>query len=645
MKGKIFAIICLLIFTSFLTLNAQWAKTFGTDEDENAFCIQRTNDGGYIVAGNTGEYKFEDSRSVPPGQDIWVIKLSNDGEIEWQKIFGHNGTDEVYFIQQTNDGGYIFGGRLGVLGGLDSLFSIIKLSPNGDIEWQKNYDDVDSSIGLLYSLQQTIDGGYIVAGYDYFSSNQTQDILILKLFFDGSVEWSKTYRGSIDGKPSSIQLTSDRGFIVAGYTTSSGAGESDIWILKLASDGTIEWLKTYGGSEGENAYSIQQTNDGGYIVAGLILSFGAGQPDFWVLKLSSEGDIEWNKTYGGSESETAYSIQQTSDGGYIVAGETESFGAGYKDIWILKLSIWGDIEWQKTYGGRQNETASFIQQTGDGGYVVAGSTDTYGEGKRDFLILKLFPNGDINSACKFINDSSAEVSDPDISPVDIYVNPEYPDILYEDLNIAPRESEAVVYSLCLGPRTLSLSASSGGTTNPQPGTYIYDHAERITMSRYTDDGYIFIGWSGDALSTDRLLSITMDSDKSIIANFIENVLDEIWKGAKKAPCFIATAAFGSPLHPYVKTLQDFRDRYLMSSRAGRKLVTLYYKYSPHIAELITSHKALRTVVRIWLIPFVAMGYSMVHFGPVKTTIMLVLTSMLPFFFVWFYRRRGKRDEP
>lgn len=637
MKGKIFAIICLLIFTSFLTLNAQWARTYGTDEDENAFCIQRTNDGGYIVAGKTGIEKYDGRGLIQPGQDIWIAKLSSDGKIEWQKIYGDDATDEVHFIQQTSDGGFIFGGRIGVLGGLSS-FSIIKLSPNGDIEWQKNYGD-DSVNKVAYSLQQTIDGGYIVAG------TQTSGILILKLYFDGSVEWSKTYRGSIDGKPSFIQLTSDRGFIVAGYTTSSWAGESDIWILKLASDGTIEWQKTYGGSESERAYSIQQTNDGGYIVAGLILSFGAGQPDFWVLKLSSEGDIEWNKTYGGSESETAYSIQQTFDGGYVVAGETESFGAGYKDIWILKLSIWGDIEWQKTYGGRKNETASFIQQTFDGGYIVAGSTETYGVGERDILILKLLSNGEINSSCIFISDSNAEVSNPDISPVDTYVNPEYPDILYENLDISPRESEAVVHNLCLGPRTLSLSASSGGTTNPQPGTYIYDHAERIAMSPYTEDGYNFIGWSGDVLSTDKLIYVTMDADKSIKANFSENVLDDLWQQAKKAPCFIATAAFGSPLHPYVKTLQDFRDRYLMPSRAGRKLVTLYYKYSPHIAELITSHKALRTVVRIWLIPFVAMGYSMVHFGPVKTTIMLVLTSMLPFFFVWFYRRRGKRDEP
>ncbi len=324
----------------------------------------------------------------------------------------------------------------------------------------------------------------------------------------------------------------------------------------------------------------------------------------------------------------------------------ESFGAGYKDIWILKLSIWGDIEWQKTYGGSKNEEASFIQQTGDGGYVVAGSTDTYGGGKRDFLILKLFSNGDINSSCGFVKESNTEVSDTSIIPANTYLNPEDTALFSGETNITPIESEAVFYSLCSGVQhSLSLSASSGGTTNPQPGTYIYDHALRIAMSPYTDDGYNFIGWSGDVLSTDKLLYVTMNADKSIKANFSENVLDELWQEVKKTPCFIATAAFGSPFHPYVKALQGFRDKYLMPSRAGRKLVNLYYKYSPSIAELITNHKALRTAVRIWLMPMVAMGYSMVHFGPIKTTIMLVLTTMPPFFFIWFYRRRRKRNKP
>ncbi|MFC2167084.1 CFI-box-CTERM domain-containing protein [Acidobacteriota bacterium] len=639
MKVKTLAIIFLLNFAFSLTLNAQWARTYGTDDDEHAYFVKQTNDGGYIVAGQTGMRQREDlGPSNPPMEEVWIVKLSSEGDVEWQKIFGEDNTDEVHFIQQTNDGGYIFGGR--ILISTHYRSSIIKLSSNGDVEWQKSYGGVSIDIN---SLQQTTDEGYVVAGELWSPEDSRYEFMVLKLFFDGTVEWSKTYGGTMYDQAESIRQTVDGGYIVAGQTESFGAGGYDIWILKLASDGRIEWQKTYGGSESEGANSIRQTNEGGYIVAGQTLSFGAGFLDIWILKISSVGDIEWQKTCGGSQSDVASSVQQTFDGGYVIAGETTSFGAGNKEFWILKLDILGDIEWQKTYGGSQNEEASFIQQAGDGGYLVAGSTDTYGAGKRDFLILKLFPNGDINSSCGFINDSNAEVFNPDISPSDTNIDFVYPDIQYIDIDITPRENETVVYSLCSGLHSLSITASPGGTTNPPPGTYIFDHAALVLIRTNPEEGYNFIGWSGDALDTDSSMYITMDSDKSIKANFSEDILEEIWEEVNKSPCFIATAAFGSPLHPYVRTLQDFRDKYLMSHRPGRMFVKLYYKYSPHIAELIADHKALRAVVRIWLVPFVAMGYSMVHLGPVKSGIMFAFTFMPLFFFVWFYRRRGKRE--
>lgn len=590
MKGKILALIFLLIFTSFLTLHAQWAKTYGGSEDDYPSSILQTSDGGYIVAGSTSSYGAGTT-------DIWILKFNTWGDIEWQKTYGEYYGNSAYSIQKTNDGGYIVGGSY-VINYLGYEFGVMKLDPDGNIEWLKTFGDEFSN--TAYSLQQTIDGGYIVAGISFFVDTQTADIVILKLSVDGTEEWSKTYGGTGDDRAYSILLTDEGGYIVAGYTSSFGAGDNDIWILKLASDGSIEWQKTYGGSESEETHSILHTSDGGYIIAGYSASFGAGL-DFLVIKLNTGGEIEWQKTYGGSRLDVAYSIQQTFDGGYIVAGETESFGAGNKDMWILKLSILGNIEWQRMYGGGQNEEASSIQQTVDGGYIVAGFTDTYGAGEQDILILKLFSNGDINSFCGFVKESNAVVFDTDISPADSYIDTEFADFPSNDFDITPRESEAVVYSLCSGVQhTLSISASSGGTTVPQPDTYIYDHAKRISLGVNPEGGYNFIGWSGDVSSTERPLYITMDSDKSIKANFIENVIDDLIEEVKKAPCFIATAAFGSPIHPYVKTLQDFKDKYLMSSRAGRKLVNLYYKYSPHIAELITNHKALRTVARIWL---------------------------------------------
>jgi uncharacterized delta-60 repeat protein len=628
MKGKILAIIFLINFTPFLSLNAQWARTYGGSEDDFAYSVQQTTDGGYIVAGVTDSF-FDESG------DIWILKLASDGTIEWQKTYGRGLGDGAYFIQQTSDGGYVVAGYYPSVGW---NIWVLKLSSDGNIEWQKYYrGNYDGEMGR--SIQQTTDGGYIVASdpvhwdtpdYDY-------DISVSKLTSNGDIEWYKTYRGSENDNAYSIQQTTDGGYVVAGETESFGAGNSDIWILKLASDGTIEWQKTYGGYASDGASSIQQTVDGGYVVAGQSISFGTGISDIWVLKLASDGTVEWQKTYGGSQKDEAYSVQQTSDGGYVVAGQTDSFGAGNADIWILKLVSDGTIEWQKTYGGYASDTASSIQQTIDGGYIVAGITETYGVGMPDILILKLSSNGDIDPACNFVNESNADVSDSSISPTDTDIIPVNTDIVLQDTSATTRESDAIVYSLCSGQRTLSLSATSGGTTNPQPGTYAYDHATRITIRAIPDEEYHFSEWSGDVSGTDNQLSITMDSDKSIQANFVGYEVVE--EEAKKTPCFIATAAYESPSHPHVRVLQDFRDKYLMTNTFGLELVNVYYKYSPFMANLIETNKRLKVVVRIYFLPLVAICFSMVNFGPIITGGIFLLILMLPIFFMSALRRK------
>jgi hypothetical protein len=204
----------------------------------------------------------------------------------------------------------------------------------------------------------------------------------------GSQYWAKTYGGIHWDIANSIQQISDSGYIVAGATDSYGSGNADALVLKLDSNGNVIWQKTYGGSGYDVANFIQQTTDGGYIVAGITESFGAGGKDFWVLRLARNGDIIWQKTYGGSGLDAAILIQQTTDDGYIVTGITESFGAGGKDALILKLDNSGNVIWQKTYGGSGDDRAQCIQQTTDGGYVVAGYTSSFGADIRDFWVLK-----------------------------------------------------------------------------------------------------------------------------------------------------------------------------------------------------------------------------------------------------------------
>ncbi|NQT81047.1 MAG: hypothetical protein HQ555_11740 [Candidatus Aminicenantes bacterium] len=465
----------------------------------------------------------------------------------------------------------------------------------------------------------------------------TMFFLAFTSFLSLHAQWARTYGGIDHEVVYSIQQTSDGGYIVAGETSSFGAGGRDIWILKLSSTGVIEWQRTYGGIDNEYVLSIQQTSNGGYIIAGYTYSFGAGTYDIWVFKLSSTGAIEWQRTYGGSSGDGATSIQQTSDGGYIVAGWTFSFGAGGDDAWVLKLSSAGDVEWQRTYGGSALEAAWSIQQTSDGGYIVAGFTYSFSAGEDDFFVLKLYPDGDIDPSCGLIGSSYASVISTYVSPGNTNVTPSTTSVTPSTTSVTPQNTYASVTLLCEAPKyTLTMSTTTGGTTDPAQGSHTYYDRTEVTMTAFSVRGYEFRGWKGSVSSTNNPITITMNSDKSVQAIF--RLLPEEEEGMKE-PCFIATAAYGSPLHPHIDILRDFRDKYLMPTKLGRTLVNLYYKYSPSVANLIANNKALKLIVRNQLVPFVAFSYMGVRFGLIVTTIVLVLILAIPVFSISFYRRK------
>ena len=189
---------------------------------------------------------------------------------------------------------------------------------------------------------------------------------IFSSFISLNAQWARTYGGVDADAAIFIHQTSDGAYIVTGSTKSFGAGDLDFWMLKLDSTGEIEWQNTYGGPDRDDINSIQQTNDEGYVVAGSTYNWGAGFSDIWILKLSSTGSIEWQRTYGGSDDDYGWSIEKTSDGGYIVAGETFSFGFS-GNAWILKLSSTGSIEWQRTYGGNEPDYHNTFQKTREEG--------------------------------------------------------------------------------------------------------------------------------------------------------------------------------------------------------------------------------------------------------------------------------------
>ena len=358
-----------------------WDKTYGGSSGDLANSIIQTTDGGFAVAGNTFS-KGDDYYG-----DAWIIKLNNQGNIVWDRTYGGKGYDWANSIIQTTDGGFAVAGESSISHGA----WIIKLDSKGNIAWDTTYSGGKYNYFKANCIIQTTDGGYAVAG----STGALSDVCITKLDSQGNIVWDRTYGGSDDDEAHSIIQTTDGGFMVAGFTRSKGSGRADFWIIKLDSKGTLVWDRTYGGSIWEEANSIIQTTDGGFALAGWTTSKGSGGKDFWIIKLDSKGTLVWDRTYGGSYDDEAHSLIQTTDGGFMVAGFTTSKGAGKSDFWIIKLDSKGTLVWDRTYGGSYEDEAHSLIQSTDGGFMVAGSSKSKGAGWYDVWIIKLDERGNL----------------------------------------------------------------------------------------------------------------------------------------------------------------------------------------------------------------------------------------------------------
>ncbi|HLG36193.1 MAG TPA: SprB repeat-containing protein, partial [Bacteroidia bacterium] len=478
MRKSILLIIFLLEFVCVVAQPPiQWQRCLGgTDEERIAegfgwgfgdAGIEQTTDSGYIIVGsaksNDGDVSGNHSSIVSPNLfvfDYWVVKLNSGGTLQWQKCLGGVNYDYGYSVQQTFDGGYIVCGQakstdgdvIGNHGGYD--YWVVKLSPSGSVQWKKCYGGTLDDYG--YSIRQTTDGGYIVAGSsqsvdgDVIMQIGNFDFWIIKLDAAGNILWQKSLGGTEWDWTRSIRQTTDGGYIIAGNTysnngnvngwhpgyNSSGGILPDGWLVKIDSAGNLQWQKCLGGSHIDELRCVRQTADGGYIVAGntgsddgdvtgwhpgYALFDSAHIADKWVVKLDSNGNIQWQKCLGGSRTDGGASVYQTTDGGYIVQGRTGSNDGDVigihqdslnfsDDSWLVKLSATGAIEWQKCLGGSVNDWGSTVLQTNDYGFIAAGMTysndyDVSGNhGNLDAWVVKLSP------ACSPISLTSSIIS-------------------------------------------------------------------------------------------------------------------------------------------------------------------------------------------------------------------------------------------
>jgi triacylglycerol esterase/lipase EstA (alpha/beta hydrolase family) len=321
-----------------------WQRALGgSAEDGTATsCMRQTSDGGYIIATRTMSTNG-DVTGNHGGWDAWLVKLSSAGNLIWQRALGGTGTDEGYSVMETTDGGFVMTGTTN--------------SNDGDVSG--NHGDYDA--------------------------------WVVKVNSTGSLQWQRALGGTGFERLQSVRQTSDGGYILTGNTASfdgdvvGNDGGNDLWVVKLNNAGSLVWQKTFGGTGSEQAFSVMQTNDGGYVVAGFTTSndgdvtgFHGGGTDLWVIKLNGSGALVWQKALGGSGSDEGARIQQTSDGGYIVVGTTTSNNGdasgnhGGKDIWVVKLNATGSLVWQKELGSTTDDLGSWIQETNDGSFILVG---------------------------------------------------------------------------------------------------------------------------------------------------------------------------------------------------------------------------------------------------------------------------------
>ena len=268
----------------------------------------------------------------------------------------------------------------------------INVSDGEKPSFQMTYEGAMDDLGR--SIDEVTGGGFIITGFTSSFGQGGTDVYLVRTDANGNHMWSKTYGGSADDKGNSVISTSDGGFIIAGYTMSFGSGGSDVYVIKTNSSGDTTWTMAYGGNEDDRGFSISELSGGGYIIAGGTNSFGSGETDVYVIEIDANGVIQWTSTYGGSGFDYGYSVQQTADNGYVIAGYTYSFGGGDANAYLIKTNNLGVQTWARVFGGNNDDELNSVQQTSDGGYIVTGYSKSFGSGMKDVFVVKTNSVGD-----------------------------------------------------------------------------------------------------------------------------------------------------------------------------------------------------------------------------------------------------------
>lgn len=414
----------------------QWDQSLGGNQGDALFGVHPIPAGGYLLTGLSSSGISGDKTQPNQGvEDYWVVRLDATGTKQWDRTFGGRNMDLLNASIPTSDGGYLLGGQSSSglerdktqasQGSFD--YWVVKIDATGTKQWDKTFGG--TSLDVLTSLLQTSDGGYLLGGRSAsgISGDKTQatngldDEWLVKIDANGNKQWDRTFGGSGSEQINALVATPDGGYLLGGHSNSPISGDktqpsqggSDYWLLKVDAMGTKQWDRTFGGTGTEALWGLQPTTNGGYLLAGHSDSglngdktqVSQGANDYWVVKVDATGTKQWDRTFGGSGNDSAYDLQPTSDGGYLLGGRSDSPPSGDKtqssqggfDQWVVKLDAMGLKQWDLTFGGSGDETLWALQQTSDGGYILGGSSSSgisgdktrASQGSSDYWVVKL----------------------------------------------------------------------------------------------------------------------------------------------------------------------------------------------------------------------------------------------------------------
>lgn len=363
-------------------------KTYGGPAVETAWNVIFAED-GYLISADTASFGAG-------GKDVYLIKTDLSGNLLWTRTFGGTGDDAAVGICRSNDGGFIIAGGTNSFGNGETDVYVIKTDKDGELIWDRTYGGANYDYAFSICA---VNGGYVLAGYSSsFSKNPDSDLYLIKINENGEKIWEKIFGGASWEAGYSVIALKSGGFAAAGYTDSYGQGQTDMYIIRTDADGNCVWAKTFGGIREDKASSLIQASDNNLVITGKSGSYNARGfgMDLVLMKIDLQGNSLWSRVFPAAELDAGNSVAETNDNGYIIAGTKKCYGICDSNVYVIKTDSKGNTQWSRVFAGSADDTGSAVCRDNKDGFIITGNTLSYGNGKGDVLLLNLDKKGEKN---------------------------------------------------------------------------------------------------------------------------------------------------------------------------------------------------------------------------------------------------------